>query len=61
MLSMLSNVKNAVRQFAQDDEGMSATEYAFLFVVILAFIIAGANILGPAIQAAFARGAAAIP
>lgn len=61
MLSTLTTAKNTLRQFVKDEEGMSATEYAFLFVVILAFIIAGANILGPAIQAAFERGAAAIP
>jgi len=50
-----------VRAFIDDEAGLSATEYAILFVVILAFIIAGARLLGPKIQELFSRAADQIP
>ena len=50
-----------LRAFVADEDGLSATEYVILFLVVVAFIIAGAQILGPLIVDAFTRGGAALP
>ena len=50
----------AARRFLADEAGLSATEYAVLFIVIVAAIVAGAALLGPAIIRTFQRGADAL-
>lgn len=61
MLNQIAACKSALKSFMKDEDGLSATEYAVLFIVVLAFIIAGAALLGPEIVAAFQRAAAALP
>lgn len=56
-----AKVAAKVRGFVADEDGLSATEYVILFLVVVVFIIAGASILGPLIVDAFARGGAALP
>lgn len=61
MLNQIAAYKSALKSFVKEEDGLSATEYAVLFIVVLAFIIAGAALLGPEIVAAFQRAAAALP
>lgn len=60
-MTILTYAKNILRDFVKDEDGLSATEYVVLFIVVLAFIVAGASLLGPQILAAFERGAATLP
>ncbi len=61
MLNQLSTLKNLVKSFVKEEDGLSATEYVVLFIVVLAFIIAGASLLGPQIVMAFQRAANTLP
>ncbi len=42
--------------FLRDEDGLSATEYAILFVVVLAVIVTGAGLFRDQIQRIFAGG-----
>jgi Flp pilus assembly pilin Flp len=57
---MLAQIKSQITEFVQDDAGLSATEYAILFVVLIVFIVAAIRILGPRIEALFNRAGAAL-
>ncbi len=48
---MLKSMKN----FAHDDAGVTAIEYALIASLIAVFIIAGVNVLGADIQAVFSK------
>jgi Flp pilus assembly pilin Flp len=61
MLNALAHYQKVACEFLKDEDGLSATEYVVLFIVVLAFIVAGAQLLGPEIQAAFERAAATLP
>lgn len=60
-MSILTTAKTALHNFVKDEDGLSATEYVVLFIVVLAFIVAGASILGPLIQDAFVRAGQTLP
>lgn len=60
-MTLLTTAKNVLHNFVKDEDGLSATEYVVLFIVVLAFIVAGASILGPLIQDAFVRAGATLP
>lgn len=57
---MWTNVKAWAREFVHDEAGLSATEYAILFVVLIVFITAGIRVLGPKIEALFSRAGNAL-
>lgn len=57
---MLTHVINQFRAFWHDEDGLSATEYAILFVVLIVFIVAAIRVLGPQIVALFERAGAAL-
>ena len=57
---MLANAKGQLQALWKDDDGLSATEYAILFVVLLVFIVAGIRVLGPKIVDLFNRAGAAL-
>lgn len=59
--SFAKPIKTAIQAFLKEEDGLSATEYVVLFIVVLAFIIVGASLLGPQIVAAFQRAADALP
>jgi Flp pilus assembly pilin Flp len=61
MFNALAPHKKTALEFLRDEDGLSATEYVVLFIVVLAFIVAGASLLGPEILAAFERAAATLP
>ena len=61
LASVYTHTKNALKAFVRDEEGLSATEYVVLFIVVLAFIVAGASILGPLILDAFTRAGETLP
>ena len=44
MLNALTAVKTQVHAFVRDDAGLSATEYAILFVVLIVFIVAAIRV-----------------
>ncbi|HRE30157.1 MAG TPA: hypothetical protein PK954_26180 [Anaerolineales bacterium] len=52
MLS-IKELKDQLRRFVDDEDGLSATEYAILFVILVAIIAAGATALGGGITALF--------
>lgn len=57
----IQTLRDQLRRFLQDEDGLSATEYAILFVVLVAVIIAGATALGGGITALFNSARAALP
>jgi Flp pilus assembly pilin Flp len=57
---MLDQIAPHTREFLADEAGLSATEYAILFVVLIVFIVAAIRILGPQIVALFQRAGAAL-
>ncbi|MCC6191677.1 MAG: Flp family type IVb pilin [Anaerolineales bacterium] len=57
---MLTEAKAQLQAFWNDEAGLSATEYAILFVVLLVFIVAGIRVLGPKIVELFNRAGAAL-
>jgi Flp pilus assembly pilin Flp len=57
----IHELKNWLRSFVADEEGLSATEYAILFVVLVAVIIAGATALGSGITNLFGAARDALP
>ena len=57
---MLANAKGQLQALWKDEDGLSATEYAILFVVLLVFIVAGIRVLGPKIVDLFNRAGAAL-
>lgn len=50
-----------LKAFLKDQDGMSATEYVVLFLLIMSAIVAGASFMGPRITDAFNRAANQIP
>ena len=57
---MLTEAKAQLQALWNDDDGLSATEYAILFVVLLVFIVAAIRVLGPKIVELFNRAGAAL-
>lgn len=57
---MLKQLSALARNFMEDEAGLSATEYAILFVVLIIFIVAAIRVLGPRIIALFQRAGAAL-
>lgn len=57
----IQTLRDQLRRFLKDEDGLSATEYAILFVVLVAVIIAGATALGGGITALFDAARAALP
>ena len=57
---MLNQLVSHARAFILEEEGLSATEYAILFVVLIVFIVAAIRVLGPSIVALFTRAGAAL-
>jgi Flp pilus assembly pilin Flp len=57
---MLNQISSQLRDFVKDEAGLSATEYAILFVVLIVFIVAAIRVLGPQIVALFERAGAAL-
>lgn len=57
---MLNSIIAPLRAFFLDEDGLSATEYAILFVVLIVFIVAAIRVLGPRIVALFERAGAAL-
>jgi len=49
----IQELKDQLRRLMEDEEGLSATEYAILFVILVAIIAAGATALGGGITALF--------
>lgn len=49
----MDTVKQTFNRFVRDEEGLTATEYAILFVVVLAVIVTGAGNLATAIETLF--------
>ena len=61
MIHMLDTYfQAAMYRLKGDDEGATATEYIVLLVFIALAIIAGATLLGNAINGAFGRGATSV-
>jgi len=58
--NMLTEAKAQLKALWEDEDGLSATEYAILFVVLLVFIVAGIRVLGPKIVDLFNRAGAAL-
>lgn len=59
MLS-IKELKDQLQRFVDDEDGLSATEYAILFVILVAIIAAGATALGGGITALFQTGTGAL-
>lgn len=57
---MLTEAKAQLQALWNDEDGLSATEYAILFVVLLVFIVAAIRVLGPKIVELFNRAGAAL-
>lgn len=57
----IQTLRDQLRRFLEDEDGLSATEYAILFVVLVAVIIAGATALGGGITDLFNAARAALP
>ena len=57
---MFDQIVSQAREFLADEAGLSATEYAILFVVLIVFIVAAIRTLGPRIIALFERAGAAL-
>ena len=57
---MLTEAKAQLNALWNDEDGLSATEYAILFVVLIVFIVAGIRVLGPKIEALFNRAGSAL-
>ncbi len=57
---MLTEAKTQLKALWNDEDGLSATEYAILFVVLIVFIVAGIRVLGPKIEALFNRAGSAL-
>jgi Flp pilus assembly pilin Flp len=57
---MLTEAKAQLKALWNDEDGLSATEYAILFVVLIVFIVAGIRVLGPKIVALFNRAGSAL-
>ncbi len=59
----LETLKSLWQRFLSDEDGLSATEYAILFVILVAVIAAGATVLGGGITTLFgqANDALAVP
>jgi Flp pilus assembly pilin Flp len=57
---MLTEAKAQLKALWNDEDGLSATEYAILFVVLIVFIVAGIRVLGPKIEALFNRAGSAL-
>lgn len=57
----IDTLRDQLRRFLKDEDGLSATEYAILFVVLVAVIIAGATALGGGITTLFNTARDALP
>ncbi len=55
------NLKEVWQRFVEEEDGLSATEYAILFVVLVAVIVAGATALGGGITNLFNAARDALP
>lgn len=56
-MNALMTIKSALSQFVRDEDGISATEYAVLFIAILAAVVVGVGLLGDQIEAIFGDAA----
>ena len=56
-MNTLTGVKNTLTRFVRDEDGISATEYAVLFIAILAAVVAGVGLLGSQIETIFGDAA----
>jgi len=56
----IQELKDQLRRFVEDEEGLSATEYAILFVILVAIIAAGATALGGGITTLFGNANTAL-
>ncbi len=56
----MEKLVQTVKQFWNDESGITAVEYAILVAILGGFVLAAANILGPAIQGAFQTAATTI-
>ncbi len=56
-MNTLTGLKNTLTRFVRDEDGISATEYAVLFIAILAAVVAGVGLLGSQIETIFGDAA----
>ena len=56
----IETLKSLWQRFLSDEDGLSATEYAILFVVLVALIAGAAATLGGAINGLFVDGTNAV-
>lgn len=56
-MNTLTGLTNTLTRFVRDEDGISATEYAVLFIAILAAVVAGVGLLGSQIETIFGDAA----